>query len=74
MAKAVQSMAEIPGIGRELAEKLVHAGFLNIEGILAAELSDLEAVAGFDAATAKTIFEAVAAQQKVEVEEPHESP
>ncbi len=65
VAKAVDSLAAIPGIGRANAEKLVQAGFLNIEGILAAEISDLEATGEFDGATSKTIYEAAAAAQPI---------
>jgi len=63
VAKAIDILAAIPGIGRPNAEKLVQAGFLNIEGILAAEVADLEASGEFDSATAKTIYEAAAAAQ-----------
>lgn len=63
VAKAVCDLASIPGIGRANAEKLVQAGFLNIEGILAAEVADLESTGEFDHTTAKTIFEAAAAAQ-----------
>ncbi len=63
VAKAVCDLAAIPGIGRANAEKLVQAGFLNIEGILAAEVADLEASGEFDSATAKIIYEAAAAAQ-----------
>ena len=49
---AVSGLADIAGIGRDRAEKLVHAGFLTIEGILAAEVSDLREIEGFDEATA----------------------
>jgi transcription termination/antitermination protein NusA len=63
--EAVDSLAAIPGIGRANAEKLVQAGFLNIEGILAAEISDLEATGEFDGATSKTIYEAAAAAQPI---------
>ena len=65
VAKAVDSLAAVPGIGRANAEKLVQAGFLNIEGILAAEMSDLEATGEFDSATSKTIYEAAAAAQPI---------
>ena len=69
VARAVDNMARIPGIERSQAEKLVQAGFLNIEGILAADAADLETIAGFDAETAKTVYEAAAAvQQPQEVE------
>ncbi len=63
VAKAIDVLAAIPGIGRANAEKLVQAGFLNIEGILAAEVADLEASGEFDSATSKTIYEAAAAAQ-----------
>lgn len=63
VAKAVCDLAAIPGIGKAHAEKLVQAGFLNIEGILAAEVADLEATGEFDSAAAKVIFEAAAAAQ-----------
>jgi N utilization substance protein A len=63
VAKAICDLAAIPNIGRANAEKLVQAGFLNIEGILAAEVADLEATGEFDSATAKIIYEAAAAAQ-----------
>lgn len=68
VARAIESLGKVPGIGLENATKLVNAGFLNIEGILAAEVTDLEASGEFDAATAKTIFEAAAAAQPHDVE------
>ena len=63
VAKAVANLAAVPGIGQKNAEKLVQAGFLNIEGILAAEVADLEATGEFDGATSKAIYEAAAAAQ-----------
>lgn len=65
VAKAVDSLATIPGISRENATKLVQAGFLNVEGIVAAEIADLEATGEFDAATSKAIYEAAAAAQPI---------
>ncbi len=44
VAAAVAKLALIDGIGDEWAEKLVYAGFLSVEGLMAAELSDLEAI------------------------------
>jgi len=44
---AVADLAAIEGVGPEFAERLVQAGFLTKEGILAAEAADLEAVEGF---------------------------
>jgi transcription termination/antitermination protein NusA len=58
VARAVADLARVEGIGPERAEKLVHAGFLTLEGILAAELSDLEVLEGFDAETAKAVRDA----------------
>ncbi|MEI7435548.1 MAG: transcription termination factor NusA [bacterium] len=70
VSRAVDSLAAIPGISHENAQKLVEAGFLNIEGILAADLNDLEEL-GFDATTAKSLYEAAAsAQQQTEPIEP----
>jgi N utilization substance protein A len=69
VARAVTEMADIPGIGREHAQKLVQAGFLSIEGILAAEIKDLEENTGLDAAAAQAIYEAAAAAQKHGAEE-----
>jgi hypothetical protein len=37
----VAKLAQIDGIGDEWAEKLVYAGFLSIEGLMAAEITDL---------------------------------
>jgi replicative superfamily II helicase len=68
VARAVELLAGVPGIGRERAEKLVQAGFLNIEGILAADVADLEATGEFDGETAKAIFESAAAVQQHEQE------
>lgn len=70
VARAIDSLGQVPGIGQENATKLVNAGFLNIEGILAAEVADLEATGEFDATTAKAIYEAAAAAQPRDVEKP----
>lgn len=66
VARATDQLAAIEGIGREAAEKLVAAGFLTLEGILAAEIQDLVDVEGFDAerahqvrAAAEAAFEAI---------------
>ena len=44
VAAAVAKLAVIDGIGDEWAEKLVYGGFLSVEGLMAAELSDLEGI------------------------------
>lgn len=61
VAKAVDNMAAIKGITREQAEALVKAGFLTVEGILAAELTELEKSTGFTAEAAKAVYDAAAA-------------
>lgn len=59
VARAVAALAAVEGIGPERAEKLVHAGFLTLEGLLAAEPADLEAVEGFDAVAAREVLQGV---------------
>mgnify|MGYP000598560139 CR=1 FL=1 len=66
VARAIDGLAAIEGIGREHAEKLVKAGFLTVEGILAADVKDLEEMGGFDAQTARSIYEAAVATQPEE--------
>jgi N utilization substance protein A len=75
VARAIERLASVPKIGSENARKLVEAGFLNIEGILAADVTDLEATGEFDNETAKAIFEAAAAVQheQEKAESSHES-
>ena len=64
--RAVEALAAIEGIGPERAEKLVQAGFLTVEGIMAADLEDLAAVEGFDEDTARQVYEAAAAAYEKE--------
>jgi N utilization substance protein A len=61
VAKAVDNMAAVKGISREQAEVLVKSGFLTVEGILAAEVADLEKSTGFTSDVAKAVYEAAAA-------------
>lgn len=58
VAKAVADLAKVEGIGPAHAEKLVQAGFLTIEGVLAADLADLETVEGFNAEIAAAVHHA----------------
>jgi len=58
VAQAVASMAAIEGIGEDNAELLVQSGFLTLEGILAAELEDLQAIEGITPDVARRIREA----------------
>ena len=55
ISRATDQLAAVEGIGREHAEKLVAAGFLTLEGILAAEIQDLVDVEGFDADVAQQV-------------------
>jgi N utilization substance protein A len=61
VAMAVSSLAAIEGLSQEWAERLVQSGFLTPEGILAAEISDLETIEGFDHETALAVRQAVEA-------------
>jgi N utilization substance protein A len=63
MKRAIQKLAELPGIGPATAEKLVKAGFLNIEGILAADENAIAHDAGLTVEEAKAVLEAAAMAQ-----------
>ncbi len=58
VAVAVTKLATVEGIGDEFAEYLVFSGFLTLEGILAADLSDLEDIDGISKAQAQGIWKA----------------
>jgi len=58
VAKAVEDLAKIDGIGEKWAEILVQAGFLTVEGILAADLEDIQTIDGIDETSAVAIHEA----------------
>ena len=58
---AIEQLAVIPGISREEADTLVKNGFLNSDGILAAEIPYIQEATGFDETTAKRIWDAAAA-------------
>lgn len=62
VARAVDHLASVPGITREQAETLVKAGFLTVEGILAAEVADIEETTAYDHDTALALYNAAAAQ------------
>jgi N utilization substance protein A len=55
---AIKSLAAIEGIDAENAEKLVKAGFLSIDGILAATSEDLQELVGLDAEAAAAVHTA----------------
>ena len=63
VTRAIDDLAAIEGVAREQAEVLVNSGFLTVEGILTVDIEDLQETAGFDADTAKAIYEAAAAAQ-----------
>lgn len=72
VAVAVTKLAEIDGIGEDYAEKLVFSGFLTLEGILAAELSDLSSIDGISLDEAQSIWSAAEAayiEEHGEIEE-----
>jgi len=69
VAMAVDTLAAVDGISTENAEKLVKVGFLTIDGILAAEVTDLAEMAELEEEEAKAIHEAAAAMQP-SLEEP----
>ena len=72
VAIAVTKLAAVKGIGSEFAEHLVFAGFLTLEGILAADLSDLEDIEDITADQAKAIWHAAETaytQEHGEIEE-----
>ncbi|MDK2858666.1 MAG: transcription termination/antitermination protein NusA [Verrucomicrobiota bacterium] len=58
VAAAVVGLAAVKGIGEEWAEKLVYAGFLTVEGIMAADLSDLEEIEGVTPEQAQALWSA----------------
>ena len=58
VAIAVSNLAKIEGIGENYAEKLVFSGFLTLEGILAAELSDLASIEGISPDESQAIWTA----------------
>lgn len=55
VAKAIEGLAEIPGVTEEQAIALVQNGFLSLEGVIAAEVEDLAAAEEIDEATARAI-------------------
>jgi N utilization substance protein A len=61
VAEAVQSLATIPGISREQADALVHAGLTRIEDLLSAEAGDIADIPQIGESAA-AILEAVRAE------------
>lgn len=69
VASAIDHLAAVPGIGRERAEALVKAGFLTIEGILVADIKDIQEMIGFDEETAKQIYAAAESAHSLAAED-----
>lgn len=63
VTRAVDSLSTVEGIDRRQADMLVRAGFLSLEGILAAEVDDLVDATELTADECRAIYEMAAAQQ-----------
>lgn len=63
VSKAIEDLAAVPGISPEMAKQLVGAGFLSIEGILAAEPRDISEMLDIEIADARVVYEAIVATQ-----------
>ncbi|MCK5850344.1 MAG: transcription termination/antitermination protein NusA [Kiritimatiellae bacterium] len=63
VAMAVDALAVIEGISIENAKTLVGVGYLTVDGILAADISELQEATGFDEETAKQVLDAAATTQ-----------
>jgi len=61
VAMAIEALTHLKGMEQSTAEKLVHAGFLTLEGIVEADISDLVETTGLDEATVGAIKESAAA-------------
>lgn len=64
VAQAVQTIAAIPGISKEQADALVHAGFLSLDDLLQVEANDLEQIEALKESAAAIIDAAKAAAAK----------
>ncbi|MFA5042728.1 MAG: transcription termination factor NusA [Kiritimatiellia bacterium] len=60
VAMAIEALTHLKGVERGTAEKLVHAGFLTLEGIVEADPGDLIETTGLDEATVDAIKKAAA--------------
>lgn len=66
VAKAVEDLAAVEGISGEDATTLVNSGFLTVEGILAAQTSDIAETTGFDEEKALAVHEAAGAHAEAQ--------
>jgi len=69
VAMAIEKLTHLEGVNRSTAEKMVHAGFLTLEGIVEADTSDLIDTTGLDEATVDAIKKA-AAEAVAQIPEP----
>lgn len=69
VAMAIAALAKIEGIGELHAKQLVAAGYLTVEGVLDADITDLAAVEGF---TTEIATEVRAAAEKAAAPQPNE--
>ena len=69
VAEAVELLAAIPGISREQADALVHAGLTRLEDLLQADVSDLEDIPqiGDQAAAVMDVARAEAERRKIQL-------
>ncbi|MDA0989471.1 MAG: transcription termination factor NusA [Verrucomicrobia bacterium] len=66
VSRAIDNLTILENVDHEKAKTLVNAGFLSVEGILAAEIEDIVEMTGFDEETARAIHDAAAATQPEE--------
>jgi N utilization substance protein A len=69
VARAVENLATVEGIGPESAQVLVNSGFLTLEGIVAAEVQDVADAMEIEVDAAKAIYDAAAAHLGPQTEE-----
>jgi len=63
VSQAIGDLAAIPGVSLAMAQQLVGAGFLSVEGILAAEPRDISEMLDIEIADARAVYEAIVATQ-----------
>ncbi len=61
VAKAIEGLACITGVSPEIAQRLVGAGFLSVEGVLAADPEELAEMLDIEVSEARSLYEAIIA-------------
>ena len=64
-AEAIKNLADLFSVSTAVATQMANAGFLNVEGILAVDVADFAAATGFDDVTAKGLYAAAQAVEKL---------